>query len=179
VESGNLTNTPSRIDFTEVINDAVNISVDPESKPRVKINIESALPQVFADSAKLTQVFANLIGNAIKYSPGGGDVNVTVRFRPERNGVVVSVRDHGIGMTIEDMSNLFKKFYRAKDKSIANIPGNGLGLYIVKSFVTLMGGEIWVESELGKGSTFHVMIPAARPESKSTDGGLKQKPAPG
>lgn len=162
VESGNLTNNPSKINLADIINDAVNISVEPENKPRIKLNVDPDLPPAFVDSAKLTQVLSNLIGNAVKYSPNGGEVNIAAKFRPERGGVVVSVKDHGVGMTIEDMSNLFKKYYRSKDKSIANIPGNGLGLYIVKSFVTLMGGEIWVESELGKGSTFHVLIPTSK-----------------
>lgn len=178
VESGNLVNNPSEIDLQEVIEEAVKIAVEPESRPRVKLNLDSSLPHLYADSSKLTQVFSNLIGNAIKYSPGGGEVTIIAKFRADKHGVVISVKDQGVGMTIEDMSNLFKKFFRAKDKSIANIPGNGLGLYIVKSFVTLMGGEIWVESELEKGSTFHVLIPASKPTAASAPkSAISQKPA--
>ncbi len=178
VESGNLVNNPSEVDLQEVIEEAVKIAAEPDARRRVTLNLDANLPKAYADPSKLTQVFSNLIGNAVKYSPAGGNVEITAKFRQDKNGIVVSVKDHGVGMTVEDMSNLFKKFYRSKDKSIANIPGNGLGLYIVKSFVSLMGGEIWVESELGKGSTFHVSVPTSKPApSNSAAGRQKAKGA--
>lgn len=112
---------------------------------------------VLATEDGLDRIFVNLIGNAIKYTPAGGQV--TVSFSRGNNCVTVAVSDTGIGIPAEAMTHLFQEFYRAPNVRAANITGTGLGLVIVKELVQRFQGEIAVESELGKGSTFTVTFP--------------------
>ncbi|HEY3614748.1 MAG TPA: GAF domain-containing protein [Gaiellales bacterium] len=112
-----------------------------------------------ADADRVRQVLINLIDNAIKYSPDGG--TVTVRVRKRRRVVELRVSDEGIGISERDQRNLFQKFFRVDAAMSRGIRGIGLGLYLVRGFVTAMGGRIWVESEQGKGSTFVVELPAS------------------
>ncbi|MDX6631221.1 MAG: hypothetical protein QOH00_3467, partial [Gaiellales bacterium] len=112
-----------------------------------------------ADADRVRQVLINLIDNAIKYSPDGG--TVTVRVRKRRRVVELRVSDQGIGISERDQRNLFQKFFRVDAAMSRGIRGIGLGLYLVRGFVTAMGGRIWVESEHGKGSTFVVELPAS------------------
>ena len=112
-----------------------------------------------ADADRVRQVLINLIDNAIKYSPDGG--TVTVRVRKRRRVVEMRVSDEGIGISERDQRNLFQKFFRVDAAMSRGIRGIGLGLYLVRGFVTAMGGRIWVESEQGKGSTFVVELPAS------------------
>jgi signal transduction histidine kinase len=117
------------------------------------------LPPVRADRARLAQVLTNLLGNAYKYTPPGG----SIRLRAEvQNGTVLcSVADTGIGISPQDQEKLFEKFFRAEDEFVRQVEGTGLGLSIAKSIIELQGGEIWVESELGKGSVFSFTVPVA------------------
>ncbi|MDX6572722.1 MAG: hypothetical protein QOC86_1878, partial [Gaiellales bacterium] len=110
-----------------------------------------------ADADRVSQILINLIDNAIKYSPDGG--TVTVRVRKRRKVVELRVSDEGIGISERDQRNLFQKFFRVDAAMSRGIRGIGLGLYLVRGFVTAMGGRIWVESEHGKGSTFVVELP--------------------
>jgi PAS domain S-box-containing protein len=113
-----------------------------------------------ADREKLRQVLTNLIGNAAKYSPGGGRIQVELESR--EGEVRVHVRDHGLGIATADQDLIFEKFYRADANMIRGVSGSGLGLYISRELVSRMGGRISVESELGKGSTFVVTLPIAQ-----------------
>jgi signal transduction histidine kinase len=118
------------------------------------------LPQpctVFGDSTKLGQIFINLVGNAIKFSDGRGAVKVSVRRDAEQ--FVFSVQDQGIGISPQDQSRIFESFVQAEGGGTRRFGGSGLGLAITKKLVLLHQGEIWVESELGRGSTFHVRLP--------------------
>ncbi len=108
----------------------------------------------------LDRIFVNLISNAIKYTPSGGQV--TVSFSRSDGTVTVTVADTGMGIPAEAMTHLFQEFYRAPNVRAANITGTGLGLVIVKELVDKFHGEINVESELGKGSTFTVTFPLYR-----------------
>src|SRR5262249_22228345 len=101
-------------------------------------------------------IFTNLIDNAIKYSRAG---TVTVAHAVGQGTVTTTVTDTGIGMTPEEQSRLFQRFYRAKNVDTANIEGTGLGLWIIKQYAQKMGGDITVRSEKGKGSTFSVTLP--------------------
>jgi signal transduction histidine kinase len=122
---------------------------------------------VSADRDHLEQVLSNLIGNAIKYSPGGGPVTVAVA--PEDAEVRVSVRDRGLGIPDSEIDKIFGLFYRSEERTSRDIGGMGLGLYIAREIVARHGGRIWVESRHGEGSTFHVALPrlteAPRPEA--------------
>ena len=116
-----------------------------------------------ADTDRVRQVLINLIDNAIKYSPDGG--TVTVRVRKRRRVVELRVSDEGIGISERDQRNLFQKFFRVDAAMSRGIRGIGLGLYLVRGFVTAMGGRIWVESEEGRGSTFVVELPASESQA--------------
>ena len=114
---------------------------------------------VSIDEQKMGIVFFNLFDNAIQYNVENGEVTVRVQHDMTKNTVVVSVHDTGIGIPPEELDKVFTKFFRADNakKTIAN--GNGLGLYIARNIVRAHGGDMWVESELNRGTTFFVSIP--------------------
>ena len=113
--------------------------------------------QVRADPYRLEQVIANLVENAFKYSPDGGAIRVELRTRGEL--AVLSVSDPGIGIPPDQQKLLFDRYFRARNVSSRSYGGLGLGLYISRDIVERHGGRIWVESEVGHGSTFHVALP--------------------
>ncbi|HEX9331732.1 MAG TPA: sensor histidine kinase, partial [Anaerolineales bacterium] len=115
--------------------------------------------QVIGDKSGLQQVFINLINNAVKFSRQGGTVEVTVS--ESETEVLVDIVDSGVGIPEQATSHLFERFYRAKNVTIAEIPGSGIGLYIVKSIVEELGGTIRVESVLNQGTTFTVSLKRA------------------
>ncbi|MHB8626152.1 MAG: PAS domain S-box protein [Aggregatilineales bacterium] len=118
----------------------------------------SECPVIPADPFRLGQVFQNLLSNAVKYSPNGGDI--IIGGRVVAGAVQVSVHDHGIGMTPEQQTHLFERFYRA-DASNTTLSGSGLGLAISKLIVELHGGRIWVDSEYNVGTTIFFTLPLA------------------
>lgn len=122
----------------------------------LSVSIPAGLPTIAADTASLSEVFGNLIDNAIKYSNEGGAINVSATVKGDF--VEVMVEDHGIGMPGNVVSNLFQKFYRSH-RSRETVAGTGIGLYISKAIVESHGGNISVRSEDGKGSTFTVSLP--------------------
>jgi signal transduction histidine kinase len=132
------------------------------------VDIEPGLPKALSDEAKTKQVILNLLSNAIKYSPGGGTIRVSASAVEDGNKVLVRVSDQGIGIAPEDLDRVFETFYRVKNEETYEIRGTGLGLFIVKSLVEGMGGAMGVESELGKGSTFHFTLPATVAASTMT-----------
>jgi signal transduction histidine kinase len=121
----------------------------------VSLRVPVALPTLDLDGKQLSRVFANLIGNAIKFSPYGGRVTVTALTR--KGNLRISVRDTGIGINEKDLPRIFLKYFRAEQA--AGFKGSGLGLALSKEIVEAHGGAIEVESVEGKGSTFTVIIP--------------------
>jgi two-component system sensor histidine kinase VicK len=121
-----------------------------------KIYHEGAV-DILADDKALDIILNNLISNAIKYTPDGGNIEVSILN--EGNYGVIRVKDTGIGMKPEDLPKLFTEFYRCKSKETSKIPGTGLGLSVVKKFVTAQKGTVSVESEYQKGSVFTVKLP--------------------
>ena len=113
------------------------------------------------DSGLISKVISNLIDNAIKYSPSGSEVRVESRELNDESGawVEIKITDQGIGMTAEELENLFTRFYRAKNDTTTLIAGTGLGLYLTKFFVEAHKGRVEVESEKGVGSTFKLFLP--------------------
>jgi PAS domain S-box-containing protein len=126
------------------------------------------LPYVAADEGQLRQVLGNIVDNAVKYSPNGGDVRV--RLAPLDDYVRFSVADQGLGIPKSEQSRIFEKFYRLDPDMTGGIGGTGLGLYISRELVRRVKGRIWVEPNEGHGSVFHVEIPTASDplEGKST-----------
>lgn len=116
-------------------------------------------PAMWADEDKLLQILVNLLGNARKYTPAGGEV--TVRVAPEGAAASFTVEDTGVGIPSEDLPHIFERFYRVDRSRSAEGGGAGIGLAITRSLVEQMGGAIRAESEPGKGSRMHFTIPAA------------------
>ena len=116
-----------------------------------------------ADELRLTQILGNLVGNAIKYSPLGGEITVTVLAEPEAGNAQVRVRDHGIGIPADQQALLFQRFVRASNVYDHGIAGSGLGLFVCRELVERHGGQIWFESEEGAGTTFIVSLPLLPP----------------
>ena len=155
----------TRVDVVPLVADAVRkIRLEAAAK---QITVDAVLPAVawvVAAAARLTQVLLNLVGNAVKYTPAGGRVTVTVSTAPAVDpaaGATVTIRvaDTGIGIRAHHLPHLFDKFYRVEDGSTAGIPGTGLGLAIAKSIVESHGGRIGAESVEGSGSVFWVALP--------------------
>jgi len=119
---------------------------------------DPAVPTVQADRNRLIQVLMNLLSNAYRYTPAGGSITVSVR--PDKDAVLVQVADTGIGIAPEDQEKIFERFYRADQEIVNQQTGTGLGLPIARSLVELHGGRLWLESELGVGSTFSFTLPA-------------------
>lgn len=111
----------------------------------------------FVDMNFMREILDNLVGNALKYTPEGGSIYVNVRGDGDR--ILINVTDTGIGISADDLSHIFQKFYRADNSDTRTIGGTGLGLYITKQRVEAMGGKIWAESAFGEGSTFYVSLP--------------------
>lgn len=135
---------------------ALTVSVDPE------------VPPIMADPRRLTQVMLNLVSNAVKYTYPEGEISVRGALNPA--GLLqVDVTDNGVGITPEQQQNLFRRFYRADNPLRDEAGGTGLGLSIAKSLVELHGGEMWVESEVGKGSTFSFILPLTQPDAPDAE----------
>lgn len=154
------------IDVTEVLKQVLAELQGQAEEKKLKFEYEELPrphPLIFADPDRLTQVFNNVIGNAIKYTFKGG---VYIYHRFEDNRLKIMVKDTGIGMSKQDMKGLFGKFYRIRTEKTADIPGTGLGLWITKEIVLRMNGEIYAESKEGIGSIFTMIFPIIRENQK-------------
>jgi signal transduction histidine kinase len=139
----------------DIISDDMKLRASSQNR-LLAVNIPTNLPAIAVDRASMSEVFSNLIDNAIKYSNEGGSISVTAKVN--RDFVEVAVQDSGIGMPDNVVRQLFQKFYRSH-RSRETVAGTGIGLYISKAIVESHGGSISVRSEEGKGSTFTVSIP--------------------
>lgn len=166
LESGMVAIEPSVFDFREVI---AQVADEMQSELEDHI-LEIKTPEypssavVGADRDRILQVVTNLLSNAVKYAPTGSGIWVHIDNRGD-GPLKVSVKDHGPGISGPDMENLFQKFFRVDNSTTRSAAGTGLGLAISKALVELHGGKIWVESELGRGSTFSFTIPKERVRS--------------
>lgn len=158
----------SLVDISTVIKDVMqSLRMETENKRMsVTCDIADQLPLARADQKRLTQVFFNLYSNAIKYTYEGGKIAVRSFLTPS-NMLQVEVEDNGVGMSPEDVKKLFRPFYRADNPLREVAGGTGLGLSIAKSFVEKHGGEMWVTSEKGKGSTFSFVLPLEGPQENT------------
>jgi signal transduction histidine kinase len=129
-----------------------------ESSKRIRTAVENRLPHAWIDVSLLRLALGNLLGNALKYSPGGEPVDL--RVRREADFLVVEVSDRGIGVPEEDRSRLFEPFHRASN--VGGIQGSGLGLVIVRRCADLHGGDVSVDSREGGGTRFRLSLPAFR-----------------
>jgi len=157
-DAGMLEFAPERLELVPLCRQFVDEAraQQPESRSEVVTEFGEGVGDGVYDEKLLRHIFSNLLSNALKYSPGGGQVGFKVR----RNGesTVFEVADHGIGIPPDEISHLFESFHRASN--VGSIQGTGLGLAIVKNAVEMHGGGIDVESRLGEGTTFTVTLPA-------------------
>ncbi len=149
----------TEFELTPLLEKSVMIQRQASNKHNVQLIIENEMPKrIVGDEDKLDQILTNLLNNAIKYSPSGGDV--TVRAKTEGNELLVSVTDQGLGIPKEHLTKVFEKFHRVNNDDNRKIYGTGLGLYLVHHLVEQVHmGKIWAESEVGVGSTFWFRIP--------------------
>jgi GAF domain-containing protein/signal transduction histidine kinase len=158
----------SQVDMASVIEDVTqSLRLEAERKQMaVGVQMAENLPLITADQRRITQVVFNLFSNAVKYTYEGGKIQVRLFLNPS-NMMQVDVEDTGVGMTPEQVKKLFRPFYRADNPLRDVAGGTGLGLSIAKQFVEQHGGEMWVNSEHGKGSVFSFIIPLKQVETKN------------
>jgi signal transduction histidine kinase len=168
IESGRIKINLMDVSVEHIIEEALRTirgQIEAKQQP-LEVDIAPDLPLVRGDRDRLVQVLTNLLSNAYKYTPEGGQITVRAQRWVDagdtsgKDGFVLcSVADTGLGMSPEDQERLFTKYFRSEDPAVRSESGTGLGLVITKSLVELQGGQIWVESEVGKGSTFAFTIP--------------------
>jgi len=154
----------------DVIRDVYRMSASLMRKKgiRFETSYQKGLPPAHADREKVRHVLANLVGNAIDFTPEGGRIAISVSRRPsDTKWLEVVVEDDGIGIDPQHHEMIFREFAQVDSSRARRHHGTGLGLAIARSFVHLHGGEIWVESELGKGSRFCFTLPADRAGEQS------------
>ena len=161
-EAGKMQLLPEPIEMVDLVNaieDRLSFLAQKRSI-EFSTTVNPATPIIMADWDKLRRIIENLAVNAIKYTEPGGRVHIDVDDAGRRNGILIMVRDNGIGIKAESMSSIFEKYMQVDASSRRYREGSGLGLAVVNDLVQLHGGEITVESEHGAGSTFTVFIPA-------------------
>lgn len=165
IESGKLAPRKEELNLSELIGE---IAAQYVGVRTVRADIPRGLPSVTADRDMLVQILTNLVSNAVKYSPEAAPVEVTAA--PNNGNIEISVTDRGFGITDQEMNNLFEKFYRVDRPEVQKVGGTGLGLFISRSLVEMQGGQIWVTSSAGKGSTFSFSLPVASHTAKEKVG---------
>jgi len=168
IEAGKFELSPEEFNFEKMLQRVISIVVyrSDEKRQKLTVNIDKSIPRtLIGDDQRLAQVITNLIGNAVKFTPEEGFIKLDTRFVNEENGIYtirITVTDSGIGISKEQQKQLFQSFQQADSKTSRKFGGTGLGLVISKNIVELMGGEIWLESEPGKGSSFSFTFKAKR-----------------
>ena len=166
-DDGRISNNPTIVDVVSFVQDILQGLTPKATEKGLKINYipdtshgnERTITPAYLvnlDRDHIREVVDNLVENAIKYTPKG---TVTVNVTGDDDHVTISIQDSGIGIPAEDMPHLFQKFYRVASKDTNEIGGTGLGLYLSRRLVEIMGGRIWAESVLKSGSTFYVQLP--------------------
>jgi PAS domain S-box-containing protein len=152
IEAGRQTYDFEDLALPPLLREAVTVFSSGDGQHQLLIDAPDSLPLVRVDTARLRQVLTNLLSNAMKFSPQGGAV--TIGARVEGDALKVWVKDQGVGIPSEAQQHLFSKFFRVDNRDTRSIGGTGLGLALVKEIVKAHGGRVWVESTVGKGSTF-------------------------
>jgi signal transduction histidine kinase len=174
MEAGRFSVAPAACDVEPIVRESVEVLASLASAKSVQLDVrihEQGLV-VMADRERALQVLTNLVGNAVKFAFEGGRVEVGV----ERAGATIrfSVADSGPGIAPGDLKRVFERFWKSDP---GGKPGTGLGLHIAKSIVEAHGGQIWVQSQLGRGATFHFTLPAAGPEGSAPEAPVGTRPA--
>lgn len=166
IESGKIKLLEKRVRLSVILRDFMDMMLEQANAKDLRLSLKTGdllHDYVYADEAKLQRVLLNLVGNAVKFTPAGGEVFICVSEKqqadPEYGNYIISVRDTGIGMSSEFLPHVFEPFEREETSTVSRVEGTGLGMPITKNLVEMMGGTIRVESEQGKGSTFTIELP--------------------
>lgn len=148
----------SPVDFRTVFESALKESLKKEMEEkniRLTLNMPVKMPIIYADNRRIEFVIKNLIENAVKYTPKGGDILIAAEIFPD--SIFFSVKDTGIGIEKRNLERIFSSFYRSREAKLSDTEGMGLGLFVSKKIIDKHGGKIWAESGgLGKGATFFI-----------------------
>ena len=167
IETGKLEMRREGIEWSQFVRNVVQRHHTAVSDRRFHVNIPEMTAVIMGDRDRLEQVLGNLLENAVKYSPEGSEILVSVETRDGQ--VVTSVSDRGIGIPTDELNQIFERFHRGRQVSSTNYGGLGLGLYITKQIVDRHGGTIRVESKEGAGTTFSFALPLAPVESAGSE----------
>ncbi len=169
IESGRIKIASAMIPLRVYVEEAIR-SLRPkidEKQHQLEMDVSADLPQVYADYNRLIQVLANLLTNANKFTPVGGQIRIVAYQQNEM--VRVDVTDTGIGIGPQDQGKIFSQFFRSEDPAVHDEPGWGLGLSVSKRLVELMGGTIGFTSEMGQGTTFWFTLPTSEPREQAQE----------
>jgi len=171
IESGKMRLRLGEVDLSEVIASlgSTIMPIITPKKQRLELVVEPDLPLVIADEAKIRQVLLNLLSNATKFTPNGG--KLMVKAARHYQWCQVSVIDNGVGIRQDDQDKIFEAFYRVDVPIARDRVGTGLGLAVARQIIEKQGGQLWVESEYGKGSQFHFTLPLVLQASPIRGGG--------
>jgi len=158
-ESGQLKLNLAPMDMVELVRRMVsNYEINAlEKNVRIKLEEATQIPEIRIDPVRMEQVISNLLTNAIRHTPSGGSITVTIKNY--EGGLAISVADTGEGIAPEGLPHVFERFYRSGSSRSRKEGGTGLGLAIVKQMVEAHGGKVWVESKMGTGSIFSILLP--------------------
>ncbi|MBD3667360.1 MAG: HAMP domain-containing protein, partial [Kangiella sp.] len=170
IEVGAMVLEPQVIDLRETAESCVTIVTERATKAGLKMAVDLAtdLGEIEADPTRLRQILLNLLINAVKFTPKGGTIGLKCRRLADGEAEFI-ITDTGIGIAPEDMSRIMEPFSQARHSHVSKNEGTGLGLPLAKAFAELHGGSLRVESEMGKGTTVRVIVPATPPPEKDGD----------
>jgi len=163
IEDGKLTLVRRAIEMRPLVSQAIDVVKPMADKKHVTINVDISpqIPDVWGDPKRVHQILVNLLSNAVKYTPDTGTVTVTAQPSEALDMVKIGVRDTGIGISADLLPVIFDRFSRIERPETEHTVGTGLGLSIAKGLVEVQGGEIWVESEEGRGTCFTFTLPVS------------------
>jgi signal transduction histidine kinase len=168
IEAGALSMEKEDVQIHTLLQEAIEAIRIQTSRHSFVLEAPTGLPRALADPRRIRQVVHNLLENAVKYSPDGGQI--TVRAKPASQHLTVSVSDQGIGIPRQYQNRVFERFFQVDSASTRRAGGSGLGLAICRGIVEAHGGHIWFESDPGRGSTFYFTLPWRQSSSASVEG---------
>jgi signal transduction histidine kinase len=166
IEAGTLGVEPEPTDLSSLIVETAAEFQMMTQEHQIEVHLPSSLPRVLADPRRTRQVLRNLVENAVKYSPDGGAISISVQ--PGADRLQIDVADQGIGIEPQQLDAVFDRFYQVDSASTRKVGGAGLGLSICKAIIEAHNGDIWVESQPGVGSTFSFTLPLASSPQESS-----------
>ena len=169
-ETGKLVITPAAVELAALVDETVRGLRPLAEAKRVTLTVDLAprLPPAHADPQRVRQILTNLVDNALKFTPAGGDVRVCVEADDDPDRLRVSVADTGCGITPEAMERIFERLHQEQSGCASGQRGLGLGLYISRALVEGQGGRIWIEHAPGGGSIFRFTLPCRRARAAVT-----------